>query len=313
MTEFKFFCPQCGQQIQCDTGYAGTQINCPACQQSIVVPQMPRVVAPAGQPPVPVKSRLWRNVLVIAASVVILAGLVTAGWLGYSKLIRGHLPLHPVALWSGEGNGNDSVGGNEAMLTDISFEKGKVGQAFSLNGETSRITVPASKNLVVSNLTFEAWIFPTDFNQARPIIEYGGSGQAMSIGLWINTSGGTSLVPGAMYAAIRDHSSMGKFIEVKSDGGVVALNQWNHVTFTYDTKTRAGILYCNGDQVGSAVSETALVPRSFCQVNLGYRDVNSLDILRGCRFAGLLDEIAIYNRALSAEEIKNRWLESKSR
>jgi len=42
-----------------------------------------------------------------------------------------HLP-GLVALWSGDGDGNDSVGGNTATLTDISFEEGKVGQAFLL-------------------------------------------------------------------------------------------------------------------------------------------------------------------------------------
>ena len=38
------------------------------------------------QPPVPAKSRTLRNVLVIAAAVVVLAGLVTGGWFGYSKI-----------------------------------------------------------------------------------------------------------------------------------------------------------------------------------------------------------------------------------
>jgi hypothetical protein len=300
MAEFKFFCPQCVQQILCDTGYSGTQINCPACKQVVVVPQAP---GSAAQPPVPAKSRVLRNVLVIAAAVIVLAGLVTVGWFGYSKYKREHLPAVLVGMWSGEEGGNDSVGGNKATLTDITFAEGKAGRAFVFNGETSLITVPASKSLTVSNLTLAAWIFPAD-SQPRPIIEYGGGGQAMSIGLWINTSGGTSLVPGAIYAAIRDRGSMNHFIEVKADGGTIALKQWNHLAFTYDTTTRAGILYCNGVQVGSTVSSIALVPRSFCQVNLGYRDVNSLDILRGYRFSGLLNEIAIYNGALSAEEIK---------
>ena len=39
MAEFKFFCPRCGKHIQCDTGYAGSQINCPGCGQTILVPR----------------------------------------------------------------------------------------------------------------------------------------------------------------------------------------------------------------------------------------------------------------------------------
>ena len=208
-----------------------------------------------------------------------------------------------VALWSGEDNGSDSVGGNNAMLTDISFTAGKVGRAFVFNDDTSLFTVPASESLAVSNLTFEGWILPTDIDQPRPIIEYGGGGQASPVHLWINTLGFSSSVPGAIHVVIRDRGGANA-LEVNSAAGIVAVNQWHHVAFTYDTTTRAGILYCNGVQVGSAVSSIAHVPQSFCPVNLGYRDVNSLDILQGYRFAGLLDEIAIYNRALSTEEIK---------
>jgi len=68
MAEFKFPCPRCGQQIQCDTGYSGTQINCPACKRPIVVPQMPGSGAPAAQPPVPAQARTGRNILVIGGS-----------------------------------------------------------------------------------------------------------------------------------------------------------------------------------------------------------------------------------------------------
>src|SRR5512135_3220881 len=45
MADFKFSCPQCGQHIQCDTGYAGSQINCPSCQKTILVPPAPQSAA----------------------------------------------------------------------------------------------------------------------------------------------------------------------------------------------------------------------------------------------------------------------------
>jgi hypothetical protein len=45
MSEFKFSCPQCGQHILCDTGYCGTQLTCPGCQQAITVPDAPRTAA----------------------------------------------------------------------------------------------------------------------------------------------------------------------------------------------------------------------------------------------------------------------------
>jgi DNA-directed RNA polymerase subunit RPC12/RpoP len=150
MAEFKFFCPQCGRQIQCDTGYAGTQINCPACQQAIVVPQAAAVAPPppsmAAPVPAPAKSPAQRNALVIAAAVVVLAGL---GWFGYSMLTRNRLPTGLVGLWSGEGSGKNSAASGTAILTDVFFAEGKVGQAFSFNQPTSAIKISARRALNV--------------------------------------------------------------------------------------------------------------------------------------------------------------------
>jgi hypothetical protein len=47
-----------------------------------------------------------------------------------------------VALWSGEGDGKDLVGGHDAELTDITFADGKVGRAFALNGYSSWANIP---------------------------------------------------------------------------------------------------------------------------------------------------------------------------
>lgn len=41
MSEFKFACPVCGQHITCDSGSAGTQMDCPTCFRKLVVPQAP--------------------------------------------------------------------------------------------------------------------------------------------------------------------------------------------------------------------------------------------------------------------------------
>jgi Domain of unknown function (DUF4190) len=39
MSDFKFYCPGCGQKILGDTGYVGRQIICPTCRKSIAVPK----------------------------------------------------------------------------------------------------------------------------------------------------------------------------------------------------------------------------------------------------------------------------------
>lgn len=50
MPENKFSCPHCEQHIQADSGYAGLQMACPACQGRFVVPGIP-LAAPTPPPP----------------------------------------------------------------------------------------------------------------------------------------------------------------------------------------------------------------------------------------------------------------------
>ena len=96
-------------------------------------------------------------------------------------------------------------------------------------------------------------------------------------------------------------------LEVDCSTPVVHVNQWNHLAFTVNTTTLAGVLYCNGVPVASGASSPAghpINPKSFVPVNIGYRNVATTEILGGYRFLGNLDEVSIYNRPLSASEVK---------
>ncbi len=202
-----------------------------------------------------------------------------------------------VALWSGEGNADDSVNGhNGTDVFHMTFPIGKINQAFGFNGTNSYVTIPASTKLAVGDLTFECWIKPSDLDQPRPIIEYGGEGQASPLLLWLNYPS-----PGQLFGNVRDGSSSS--YAVFSTAGIIPMNQWSHVALTVNLATRTTTLYCNGVKAGSSVSSAALNPPTFAPVNLGYRNMQSPDIYSGRRFAGLLDEVSIYNRALSASEI----------
>ena len=54
MADMKFSCPQCGQHIGYNEAWVGHQIECPACHNSIIVPQIQRQPAPSAAA-VPVK------------------------------------------------------------------------------------------------------------------------------------------------------------------------------------------------------------------------------------------------------------------
>jgi DNA-directed RNA polymerase subunit RPC12/RpoP len=78
MAEFKFSCPQCRQRIQCDSTYAGSQISCPSCQKSIVVPPMPPSVVPPEKTAVQIKKSTLKKAALIGLCVVLAAGIVAA-------------------------------------------------------------------------------------------------------------------------------------------------------------------------------------------------------------------------------------------
>lgn len=78
MGEFKFTCPQCKQHIQCDGSYVGSQIKCPACQQTIVVPPPPPTVVGPGERVIQIKVSLLRKVAFIGAGALLVAGIAVA-------------------------------------------------------------------------------------------------------------------------------------------------------------------------------------------------------------------------------------------
>jgi hypothetical protein len=61
MSDIKFSCPQCGQHISCDAPWSGHQIQCPACQGSLVVPRIqtpPAATEPVATSPAPGRPKL---------------------------------------------------------------------------------------------------------------------------------------------------------------------------------------------------------------------------------------------------------------
>lgn len=211
-----------------------------------------------------------------------------------------------VAWWRGDGNAFDSAGtNNPSDVTGVGYRDGQVGQAFQYDGSTSLISVPRSPSLTVSNLTVEAWIFPADDSRPRPIIDCGGPGQASSIQLWVNTTGWMNVNPGALHALIRDESGG---YEVDDPDPVAPMNKWSHVALTADAETRILRLYCNGRLVATAAAPGALRQGLFSNVNIGYRDAASRELLAGLHFSGGLDEIKIYDRVLNEGQIRASYL-----
>jgi hypothetical protein len=178
----------------------------------------------------------------------------------------------------------------------MSFINGKVGWAFSFNGTNADVRVPASASLNLGaggGLTLEAWIKPASVTQQQPLLEWNSG--SFGAQLWISTvpiGGGAG--PGCLTVNLkdigfRDHS-------FTTPGGLVASNVWQHVAETNGSTA----LYV----IGALITQTNIgvfTPMTTGDLYLGLRPY---DAGAGTRYMGQMDEVAVFNRALTAEEIR---------
>jgi tRNA A-37 threonylcarbamoyl transferase component Bud32 len=214
-----------------------------------------------------------------------------------------------VALWSGEGNGNDSVGNNTAILTDMTFAEGKVGWAFSLNGSSSYARVPFNSSLDMESrdgLTLSLWIKPSDVSGFHPILEwYSSTTLPLGIGCQLRLGKGAARSHGVLEAAIVDMN--GHYHMLRSPKGAVVNDLFQYVAATYDKASGVGVLYLDGQVVAQERWES-FSPKTKGDIWISCRPFSHPgDFTYNTFFAGLLDEIAIYNRALTAGEIQTYY------
>lgn len=190
-----------------------------------------------------------------------------------------------VAWWPGDGNANDLIGTNNGQLLGNATASGSgiVGQAFSLDGVNAAVNVGTNSFFDLSgglaDFTIEAWVKPA----AMPSFSTGFASKSVGdFDGWVFGifSGGNLLFSGA-----------GNWF-VGSGPGVVAAGAWSHVAVTHTAGTYT--LYCNGNQVGSGGGGTWTGSTAPLRFGVDPPQQN---------YNGLLDELSIYSRALSSNEV----------
>ena len=177
------------------------------------------------------------------------------------------------------GNGNVGTISNAAWAAS-----GKYGGALSFNGTNARVNIPNSASLQLSSgMTLEAWVNPsTTTGVWRDVIYKGDDNYYLEA---TSGNGGKPAVGGTFGGG-----------NANAYGSTpLGANAWSYVAVTYDGATIR--LYVNGTMVGSQ-AKTGAITSSTNQLQIGG------DALYGQYFSGLIDEIRIYNTALSATAIQ---------
>jgi hypothetical protein len=219
---------------------------------------------------------------------------------------RASLTSNIVSWWHAEGDATDAVGNNNGIITGaVSFAAGKVGRAFLFTDANEDIRIPANPTLDVGasdGFTLEAWINPTDVSARHPIFEWN-AGDGMrywGIGLYIDpVTAGNGYAPGSLYANIQGIGDT--WHQIWSPGDVLVSNVFQHVAVTYDKESGLTTLYCNGVQVAQRNFGSFTPKTTGLDLHIGRRPTDPGR--ERYTFAGMIDEPAVHNRALSASEI----------
>jgi hypothetical protein len=209
-------------------------------------------------------------------TVLFSASLVTA----YSSVASAALP-NTVSRWAADGNALDSVDSNNGTLINgVTFGTGQFGQAFSLNVTNQYVDIPDSNSLDITNaLTISAWINPTTVTSSRIV-------DKITVGV---TDGYLLDILGGSLRMIAGSRLL--------SGGTVATNTFQNVAGVYAGQFMR--LYINGVQVASNdFGSIAPIPTNNRSLKIGVDSTGN-----GNLFSGLIDEVNIFNRALSASEI----------
>ena len=152
------------------------------------------------------------------------------------------------------------------------------------NGTNAQVTVPNAASLqLTTGMTLEAWVFPTTAPTGwRAVVDKNVDGYY----LMASTDNGNRPGVGATW------TNGNKNIFGTS---VLPVNTWTHLASTYDGSTIR--LFVNGVQVASRRRPAASRPRQRLQIGG--------DPYTAEYFQGLIDEVRVYNRALSAAEIQS--------
>jgi hypothetical protein len=190
-----------------------------------------------------------------------------------------------VAAYSfNEGTGTtaaDASGtGNTGTLTDATWTTaGKYGGALSFDGSSALVSVLDAPSLHLSTaMTLEAWVKPSAVIDGWSDVIYKGDDTYFLEG--IPAVGGT----------------FGSTWDETSGPAALSVNTWTHLAGTYDGVMLR--LYVNGIQVSSQ-TQTGNLATSSDPLQIGG------DSIYGQYFEGTIDEVRVYNVALTATQIQH--------
>jgi hypothetical protein len=251
---------------------------------------------------------------------LIIAVILIGGYIGYNVLHKGISELPPassqlaqvaptsgqVAYWDFD-NGPGTLlidvtgNGNNGTYNNTSLVSGKLGKGVSLDGISGTVTVPNSGTLQSPSnaITLSAWVkyTGTTANPYGAVVHkhFSTSNPYVSYGIQNDGSGNP-----AAFAFYLSNGVEGNFVPTNPTTGLSS-DTWYFLVGTWTSGQNMNLSVYNADGSLNQTKTSA----SAVSMNIGYSS-SPLDIGKnesGAYFKGIVDEVRIYNRALTSTEI----------
>lgn len=224
--------------------------------------------------------------------------------------LPGYAPAENIIAWYDfngnvqdvSGNGHNGTLLNATQSTD---RQGQAGQAFHFDGISSDIIIPFSPAFNAFPLTVSLWVRTDSDDNGGMIIQHYANA---SWNGWVMSVSGeetATIAPGYMLAAPPNCngvvSSAACATGINYTGNVYD-HQWHMLTFSIDADS--GYFYFDGAlQTTQAWTGSSGAPTNTDDLHIGGTDLGS-----NFMFHGSIDEVGLWNRALSAAEIETLYL-----
>lgn len=171
--------------------------------------------------------------------------------------------------------------------------------ALKFNGTTSYIDCGSSSSLITTGaITIAAWVYTTSATDVQRIVSTLTNTPYNGYELLIHTTSSK----GAYFQA----GNAGALTTAYSNNGDFPQNQWIHVAVTYDAINTATMYYNGSLGNGSHIGPTA-IGASTAHFNIGRWSGGTANY-----WQGNIDDVCVWNRALSAAEIYALYLDTLS-
>lgn len=188
----------------------------------------------------------------------------------------------------------DLIGGNHGSIFGATHVTGKVARGLQFDGNDDCVIVSDNASLdITTRITLDAWIKVTRFPGEQTIVCKQPSG-------WADQNHAGNFEFGLVYAKLSFKSQYAPYnrtIGHTANMPDLVVGEWYFVAITADATSRMVKFYVNGNLV-----DAVILPYSIMQ----YSNNEPLRVGRrkdGLFFNGIIDEVEIFNRILTNEEI----------